>query len=200
MNDHFLNPFLCRSAFTIQAFNIVKCTWASPVCFLSRWVVKGSTEQEVHPCFLVFEYINMISVRAKLAKVMRRTSMDSEEGNGEYGVQREDEPTSANASACLPGCFVVRARHCVSWGTQKYTNPTEGAFLAGIGPPTHSSLFKPPPILYSSVRGGLLTQPNYTQQKLDLYPTKEGGHALVHIKTQPCYSAIATMKTHTHVY
>lgn len=87
-----------------------------------------------------------------------------------------------SARACLPGCFVVWARCCVSWGAQKYTNPTEGAFLAGLGPPTHGSLFKPPPILYSSVRGGLLTLPNSTQQNLDLDPTEEGGHAHMHTR------------------
>lgn len=57
--------------------------------------------------------------------------------------------------------------------------------MAGLGPPTHGSLFKPPPILYSSVRGGLLTQPNstHTQQNLDLDPTEEGGHARMHTQT-----------------
>lgn len=117
-------------------------------------------------------------------------------GKKEYSLksrETEIEPTSGSASACLPGGFVVWARHCVSWGTQKSTNPTEGAFLAGLGPPTHGSLFKPPPILYSSVRGGLLTQPNSTHthtQNLDLDPTEEGGHAHMHTQTatRPLYT------------
>lgn len=101
-------------------------------------------------------------------------------GKKEYSLKSKEgtiEPTSGSVCACLPGCFVVWARRCVSWGTQKYTDPTEGAFLAGLGPPTHGSLFKPPPILYSSVRGGLLTQPNstHTTKPGPRSYTEEGG-------------------------
>lgn len=51
--------------------------------------------------------------------------------------------------------------------------------MAGPGPPTHGSLFKPPPILYSSVRGRLLTQPD-SARKTKPGPrscTEEGRHA-----------------------
>lgn len=105
-------------------------------------------------------------------------------GKKEYSLKSGEgaiEPTSGSASACLPGCFVVWARRCVSWGTQKYTNPTEGAFLAGLGPPTHGSLFKPPPILYSSVRGGLLTQPNSTHTTKPGPQSYGGGRTRTHV-------------------
>lgn len=54
------------------------------------------------------------------------------------------------------------------------------SFFGRPGPPTHGSLFKPPPILYSSVRGGLLTQPD-SAHKTKPGPgsrTEEGRHAL----------------------
>ena len=97
---------------------------------------------------------------------------------------------------CPPPQLVCRQSQALCFvSTQKYTNPTEGAFLAGLGPPTHGSLFKPPPILYSSVRGGLLTQPNSTQQNLDLDPTEEGGHAHMHKKT-----ATQSLQTYKHIH
>lgn len=122
------------------------------------------------------------------------------------------EPTSGRAGACLPwllcrwsqalACLLAC---CVSWGTQKkkkYTNPTEGAFLAGLGPPTHGSLFKPPPILYSSVRGGLLTQPNSTHTTHTTHKTglqsHWGGRAHTCVHTNS-YTTIMDMQTHINL-
>lgn len=134
----------------------------------------------------------------------KETKKEENGGNGEivngkkeYSLKSGEgaiEPTSGSASACLPGCFVVWARHCVSWGTQKYTNPTEGAFLAGLGPPTHGSLFKPPPILYSSVRGGLLTQPNSTHTTKPGPQSYGGGRTRTHAHTNS-YTAIVYIQT-----
>ena len=47
------------------------------------------------------------------------------------------------------------------------TDPTEGAFLAGLRPPTHSSLFKPPPSSVHACRRlthSPSSQPIHTQQ------------------------------------
>lgn len=113
--------------------------------------------------------------KLRVERMMQAVNGRKVEDLKEAKKKRECWPLRAAASR---GCFVVRAKRCVSWGTQKkYTNPTEGAFLARLWPHTHGSLFKPPPIPYSSVRGGLLTQPNSTQQNLDLDPTEGGGRA-----------------------
>ncbi len=159
------------------------------------------------PCVTICGIINHF-VQEKCRKGMKSRSRDRERrkeecgGNGEivngtkeYILKSREgaiEPTSGRASACLPGCFVVWARRCVSWGTQKYTNPTEGAFLAGLGPPTHGSLFKPPPILYSSVRGGLLTQPNSTH-------THTHTHTHIHT-TKPGPRSYGGGRTRTHAH
>lgn len=118
------------------------------------------------------------------AGTVQREKLQAERKNIALKAQRAQSsrplgarvPASLDALSFEPGTVFREER-------KKYTDPTEGAFLAGLGPPTHGSLFKPPPILYSSVRGGLLTQPDSTHNKTWTSILYGGGRTRTHAHT-----------------